>query len=159
MREENTKFLIDTNVFIAAVKKGWTKTTELVLHLLSNPEFVLVANDVLLAEYERYAKAFDAENFLEFMRFRITIVNPSDDVIRTCMQYFPENKVADAVHAATCLKTNAVLITDDKHFDLIGKAGLIEVWNASEVSPRSQEIRPPESLYLSICHFCNFQCC
>ncbi|WP_318249229.1 hypothetical protein [Geoglobus acetivorans] len=77
MQEENTKFLIDTNVFIAAIKKGWTKTTELVLCLLPNPEFVLVANDVLLAEYEKYAKAFDAENFLEFMRLRVIIVNPS----------------------------------------------------------------------------------
>jgi len=134
LQKESTGFLIDTNVFIAAVKKGWTKTTELVLHLLSNPEFVLVANDVLLAEYERYAKAFDAENFLEFMRLRVTIINPSDDEIRMCRQYFPESEVADAVHAATCLKTNAVLITDDKHFDLIRKAGLIEVWNTSEAT-------------------------
>ncbi len=132
MQKENTGFLIDTNVFIAAVKKGWTKTTELVLHLLFNPEFVLVANDVLLAEYEKYAKAFDAENFLEFMRLRVTIINPSDDEIRMCRQYFPGSEVADAVHAATCLKTNAVLITNDKHIDLIRKAGLIEVWNASE---------------------------
>ncbi|AKG91333.1 putative nucleic acid-binding protein, contains PIN domain [Geoglobus ahangari] len=136
MREGGTKFLIDTNVFIAAVKKGWTKTTELVLHLLSNPEFVLVANDVLLAEYERYAKAFDAENFLEFMRLRVIIVNPSDEEIKVCRQYFPENEVADTIYAATCLKTNAVLITNDKHFDSIRKAGLIEVWNISEAISR-----------------------
>ncbi|WP_318249228.1 hypothetical protein [Geoglobus acetivorans] len=49
-----------------------------------------------------------------------------------CRQYFPENEVADAVHAAKCLKTNAVPITNDKHFDPIKKAGLIEVWNPSE---------------------------
>ncbi len=127
MREENTKFLIDTNVFIAAVKKGWTKTTELVLHLLLNLEFVLMANDVLLAEYEKYAKAFYAENFLEFMELRVIIANPPDEEIKVCMQYFPENEVGDAVHAATCLKTNAILITNDKHFDPIKKAGLIEV--------------------------------
>lgn len=136
MQEENTKFLIDTNIFIAAVKKGWTKTTELVLRLLSNPEFVPVANDVLLAEYAKYAKAFDAENFLEFMRLRVIIVNPSDEEIKVCRQYFPENEVADAIHAATCLKTNSVLITNDKHFDPIKKAGLIEVWNTSEAISR-----------------------
>ena len=74
MQERNTRFLIDTNVFIAAIKKGWTKTTELVLHLLSNPKYVLVANDVLLAEYEKYAKTLKAENFLEFLKLRVIIV-------------------------------------------------------------------------------------
>ncbi|AGK61170.1 putative nucleic acid-binding protein, contains PIN domain [Archaeoglobus sulfaticallidus PM70-1] len=136
MREGGTRFLIDTNVFIAAVKKGWTKTTELVLHLLSNPEFILVANDVLLAEYEKYGKAFDAENFLEFLKLRVIIVNPSDEEIKACKEYFPENEVADAIHTATCLKTNAVLITNDKHFDPIKKVGLIEVWNISEAISR-----------------------
>ena len=97
MQERSTGFLIDTNVFIAAVKRGWTKTTELILHLLSNSEFVLIANDVLLAEYERYAKAFEAENFLEFIRLRITVVNPSDDEIRVCRQYFSESEVADVI--------------------------------------------------------------
>jgi len=49
------------------------------------------------------------------MRLRVIIVNPSNEEIKVCRQYFPENEVADAVHAATCLKTNAVLITNDKH--------------------------------------------
>ncbi|WP_456477699.1 PIN domain-containing protein [Geoglobus ahangari] len=70
------------------------------------------------------------------MRLRVIIVNPSDGEIKVCRQYFPENEVADAVHAATCLKTNAVLITNDKHFDPIKKAGLIEVWNTSEAISR-----------------------
>ncbi len=74
MQGRSTRFLIDTNVFIAAVKKGWTKT--------------------------------DVEDFLEFMRLRVIIVNPSDEEIKVCKKYFPENEVADAVHAATCLKTN-----------------------------------------------------
>lgn len=129
MQERSTKFLIDTNVFIAAVKKGWTKTTELVLHLLSNQEFVLVANDVLLAEYERYAKELYAESFLEFLKLRVKIINPSDEEVEVCRRYFPESEIADAVHAATCLKANAVLITNDKHFDPIKKAGIIEVWD------------------------------
>jgi len=44
------------------------------------------------------------------------------------LKYFPPNQVADAVHAATCLKTKAVIITNDKHFEKISKEGLIEVW-------------------------------
>ena len=56
LQERSTRFLIDTNVFIAAVKKGWTKTTDLILNLLTNPDFEIIANDVLLAEYEKYSK-------------------------------------------------------------------------------------------------------
>lgn len=136
MQERITRLLIDTNVFIAAVKKGWTKTTELVLHLLSNPKYVLVADDVLLAEYERYARTLKAENFLEFLKLRVVIVNPSDDEVKVCRQYFPEDEIADAVHAATCLKTGAILITNDKHFEAIKKAGLVVVWDISEAISR-----------------------
>ncbi|ALV63865.1 hypothetical protein ADU37_CDS21680 [Thermococcus sp. 2319x1] len=50
MPKKNTRFLIDTNVFIAAVKKGWTKTMDLLLYLLTS-DYELVGNDVLLAEY------------------------------------------------------------------------------------------------------------
>ncbi|MBO8180634.1 MAG: PIN domain-containing protein [Archaeoglobus sp.] len=136
MQGRSTRFLIDTNVFIAAVKKGWTKTTELVLHLFSSPKYILVANDVLLAEYEKYARTLKAESFLEFLKLRVVIVNPSDEEVKVCRQYFPENEIADAVHAATCLKTDAILITNDKHFDAIKKAGLIEVWDISEAISR-----------------------
>ena len=128
--------MIDTNVFIAAVKKGWTKTTDLVLHLLANPDFEIVANDVLIAEYEKYAKGLNAEEFLEFLKLRIVILNPSENEIEKCMSYFPENEAADIVHAATCLKAKAILITNDRHFDKIKEAGLIEVWNISEAITR-----------------------
>jgi len=47
------RFLVDTNVFIAAFKSGWTKTTELLLELLTNEECELVGNSVLLGEYEK----------------------------------------------------------------------------------------------------------
>ncbi|AEA47892.1 type II toxin-antitoxin system VapC family toxin [Archaeoglobus veneficus] len=124
--------MIDTNVFIAAVKKGWTKTTDLVLHLLANPDFEIVANDVLIAEYEKYAKGLNAEEFLEFIKLRIVILNPSEDEIEKCEPYFPENEAADIVHAATCLKAKAVLITNDRHFDKIKETGLIEVWSISK---------------------------
>ena len=101
-------FLIDTNVFIAAVKKGWTKTTDLVLYLLTNPEFEIVANDVLIAEYEKYAKELSAEDFLEFLKIRVNVFNPSKDEIEKCKRYFPEEEAADVIHAATCLKTSAL---------------------------------------------------
>lgn len=38
LHERNTRFLLDTNVFIAAAKKGRTRTTELVMRLIDGPE-------------------------------------------------------------------------------------------------------------------------
>jgi len=52
-RRKSKRFLVDTNVFIAAFKSGWTKTTELLLELLTNEEYELVDNSVLLGEYEK----------------------------------------------------------------------------------------------------------
>ncbi len=124
---QERRFLIDTNVFIAAIKKGWTKTTDLVFYLLANPDFEIVANDVLVAEYEKYARSLNAEEFLEFLKLRITVVNPSEGELETCRPYFPENEVADVIHAATCLKTKAVLITNDRHFVRIKESCLIKV--------------------------------
>ncbi len=46
MPKRNTKFLIDTNVFIAAVKKK--RTTDLLLYLLTS-DYGFVTNHVLLA--------------------------------------------------------------------------------------------------------------
>ncbi|OPY47221.1 MAG: hypothetical protein A4E46_00565 [Methanosaeta sp. PtaU1.Bin016] len=43
---------------------------------------------------------------------------------------------ADTVHAATCLHTGAVLISNDAHFDRINDAGIIEVWKISEAIKR-----------------------
>jgi hypothetical protein len=43
------------NVFIAAVKHKWTKSMELIYHLLDSPA-ELFANELLIFEYEKYAK-------------------------------------------------------------------------------------------------------
>ncbi len=131
--------MIDTNVFIAAVKKGWTKTTDLILNLLTNPEFEIIANDVLLAEYEKYSRELGAREFFEFLKVRISILNPSENEIEKCRPYFPENEAADVVHAATCLKAKAILITNDKHFDAIKETGLVDVWSISEAINRITE--------------------
>ncbi len=49
-----------------------------------------------------------------------------------CKTYFPENEIADAVHAATCIDFDAVLISNDKHFDKIKNTKIIEVWNINK---------------------------
>lgn len=89
------RFLVDTNLFIAAVKK-WTRSTDLL----------------------------------------VKIDNPSEDNVIKCKKFFPENAIADVVHAATCLQSGAVLITNDKHFNEIRNRKIIEVWKISEAIKR-----------------------
>jgi len=127
-----SKFLLDTNVFIAAVKRGWTDTTELLLHILSDGNYHVIGNDVLLAEYQKYAERLNARDFYEFLRLRMEIVNPARKEVLRLLPYFPPDQIADAVHAATCLKTGAVLITNDRHFKMVAEEGLIEVWSISD---------------------------
>ena len=134
MRRSSTasKFPIDTNVFIAAVKRGWTDTTELLPHILSDEKYHIVGNDVLLAEYWKYAEKLSAGDFYEFLKLRMEIVNPTRKEVLRVLPYFPPTQIADAVHAATCLKTGATLITNDRHFERVAEEGLIEVWSISD---------------------------
>jgi predicted nucleic acid-binding protein len=74
----------------------------------------LVANKALLAEYEKYAEQFEAEYIFFYLKSRIVLINISDEEIQICRQFFPDSQLSDAVHAATCLQSKAVLITNDK---------------------------------------------
>ena len=56
--------------------------------------------------------------------------------IETCRHYIPEKEAADIHHAAAALHSEAVLISNDKHFDKIRDAGIIKVWSISEAVRR-----------------------
>jgi len=43
--------------------------------------------------------------------------------------FFSEEEYADLYHAATCLKANAILITNDKDFNRIAKTSIIKMWS------------------------------
>lgn len=131
MPERCTRFLIDSNLFIAAVKSGWTKSSELLSTLLDGST-ELVANKALLAEYEKYAQQLEAEYIFFYLKSRIILIDVSEEKVQECRPFFPESQFSDAVHAATCLQSGAVLITNDKHFDNIKDVGLISVWTISE---------------------------
>ena len=64
------KFLVDTNVFVAAVKNPEKKTgaLDLVLELISNEEIRLVGNDLLLLEFDKYSEKFKSENGLHLIK-------------------------------------------------------------------------------------------
>ena len=109
MPERCTRFLIDSNLFIAAVKNGWTKSSELLSALLDG-SVELVANKALLAEYERkYAQQLEAEYIFLYLKSRIILISVSDEEIQRCKLFFPESQFSDAVHAATCLQSGSAL--------------------------------------------------
>ncbi len=130
------RFLIDTNLLIAAVKGGHTKSTDLLIELMEREDIELVASPILISEYERYGERLKAHLLINHLKQMITIVEPKREHVAQCMAYFPENEYGDAVHAATCLVADAVIITNDHHFDRIKEAGVIEVWSISEAIHR-----------------------
>jgi predicted nucleic acid-binding protein len=60
------------------------------------------------------------------------VVELAEDALQLCKPYLPAKESADIGHAATCLQTKAVLITNDSDFDQIKQSGTIEVWSISE---------------------------
>ena len=135
MPARSSRYLLDNTVFIAAVKRGWTKSTELVYYLLDGPA-ELFADELLIFEYERYAEALGASDLLNYMKKMVIQVNPTQAEIDACAPFFPESELSDVVHAATCLYLDAVLITNDKHFDKIKEGGLVEVWSNTKAIKR-----------------------
>ena len=125
-----TYILADTNVFISAFKTGLTKSTELFIILINDEEIQLVSNGVLLLEYEKYAKKLGpkSELFFKIVKENSIQIEPDKEHIQKCKPYFKDS-YADMIHAASCLKSRAIILTNDKHFDDIGVSGLIEVWN------------------------------
>ena len=93
--------MLDTNVFIAAFKSGWTKTTELLLELLTSPEYELVGNSVLLEEYRRWALRLGMEDptlqepamtLYSLLKERMKLVEPDKEHLEACASYFPESE-------------------------------------------------------------------
>jgi len=131
------QFLVDANVFVAAIKNPGKKanTLDLVLELISNDGIHLVGNDLLLLEFEKYSERFKSETasrLLKQLRVKMTLVELDENYIINCSKYFPKNEIVDIVHAATCLQENAILITNDKHFDKISKNKIIDVWSINK---------------------------
>ena len=79
MQEKCTRFLIDSNLFIAAVKSRWTKSSELLALLLNSPA-ELVANKALLSGYEKYAIELGAEYINQKKKW--SDASPSFPIIR-----------------------------------------------------------------------------
>jgi predicted nucleic acid-binding protein len=129
--------LVDTNLFIAAIKNPKKETTSLrlLLELIDNTDIVLIGNEFLIMEMEKYAQVFESERGIQILQKLIDkteVVDVDEKFLRLCKSYFPEDELIDIYHAATCLKEGAVLITNDRHFDKINDEKIIEVWSISK---------------------------
>ena len=129
--------MVDTNLFVAAIKNPRKETTSLrlLLHLINDTAIALIGNEFLIMEMEKYAKVFESIRGKEILRKLIDkteVVDVDEKYLRLCKSYFPEDELIDIYHAATCLQTDAILITNDRHFDKINDEKIIEVWNISK---------------------------
>jgi predicted nucleic acid-binding protein len=130
------KYLLDTNVFIAAIKdpKKETKTLQLILEMIERENIYLMGDEFLAEEMVRYAEEFKSETaswILSALLEKMELIEVGENFIKICMNYIKTPNKADIIHAAVCLKTDAILITNDTHFNKIRDEGIIKVWGIS----------------------------
>lgn len=126
------KFLVDTNIFVAAIKSKDVGSLRLLANLITS-SFDLIANDVLIVEYEYFGSILSSDltkKFYSTLINKTKVINPEEKYVEKCRPYFPNSEPSDVVHAATCLREDAILISNDKDFRPIN--GLIKVWNISD---------------------------
>ena len=128
--------MVDTNLFIAAIKNPKKETTSLrlLLDMIDDTTIALIGNEFLIMEMEKYAKVFESmrgKEILQKLMDKMEVADVDEKFLRICKLYFPEDELIDIYHAATCLQEGAILITNDRHFDKIKDEKIIEVWSIS----------------------------
>lgn len=130
-------FLLDTNVFVAAITnpRRETDTLRFLLTILRRKDVALVGNEFWAEELLRYAEEFRSETaafLVGALLGRTRIVRVAKKYRAICKGYVRTPDAADLLHAATCLQEQAILVSNDRHFDRIRDEGIIEVWNISK---------------------------
>ena len=130
-------FLLDNNVFVSAIKEPVreTATLRLILKIVRDRKVRLVGNEFLLEGMARYAEAFRSETaslLLFALISKMKVVEVRKKYIRICRSYMDTEDLADVVHVATCLQADAVLISNDRHFDPVREEGIVEVWSTAK---------------------------
>ena len=136
MLGRDSRFVLDNNLIISAIKSGWKRSTDLLFSLLLSDATIFV-NKELLFEYEKYInRILGLPHLFLLIQKRSVLIDPSTDALCVCRPFFPVSEFADIVHAATCLEAEAVLISNDAHFNEVKESALVEVWNISEAIRR-----------------------
>ncbi|OLS13571.1 MAG: putative nucleic acid-binding protein, contains PIN domain [Promethearchaeota archaeon CR_4] len=93
---------------------------DLILECSNNKAICLVGNPILIEEMSKYQVAFDsptASALLLLLKQKTQVIIPKNQTIIECKKYFPETQFKDVLHTATAMEMNAVLVTNDKHFN------------------------------------------
>jgi len=88
--------------------------------LITDEELELVGNPTLVAEYNRLAEEFNSKTsrlILQQLAAKMKTIRVSEAAFRRCRPYLPKEGIADVIHAATCLQTRAILVTNDADFN------------------------------------------
>lgn len=130
-------FLLDTNVFISAVKdpRRQTGALRLILHIIGEPSIGLFGDELLVEEMARYAELLGSETaatIVNALIAKMEIIDVQENYLNICKSYIETPDKADILHAAACLQTNAVLISNDHHFNRIRDEGIIKVLSTTE---------------------------
>src|SRR5205809_5030888 len=132
--------LLDTNVFVSAVKSvpRVTDSLRLIVHFLA-ADVRFVRNELLAEEYLRYAQlvpSSTATALAASILGTLEIIRVEERFVLACTPYFGGKKRKDCVHAATCLQLGATLVSNDHDFDAIDRAGVIRRVTISEAVQR-----------------------
>ena len=132
--------LLDTNVFVSAVKSvpRVTDSLRLIVHLLA-ADVRLVGNELLAEEYLRYAQLLPsptATALAASILGTLDIIRVEERFVLACTPHFGGKKRKDCVHAATCLQLGATLVSNDHDFDAVDRAGVIRRMTIGEAVRR-----------------------
>src|SRR5438132_11824065 len=121
--------LLDTNVFVSAVKSvpRVTGSLRLIVHLLA-ADVRLVGNELLAEEYLRYAQLLPSPTATALavsILGALEIIRVEERFVLACTPYFAGKKRKDCVHGATCLQLGATLVSNHHDFDAVGQAGVL----------------------------------
>jgi predicted nucleic acid-binding protein len=95
----------------------------------------LVGDELLLEKLGRYAellKSPTTTGIVAALIHKTSLVRVSSKYRSICKTYIKTPDKADILHAAACLQTDAVLVTNDRHFRRITKEHIIDLWSISE---------------------------
>jgi predicted nucleic acid-binding protein len=112
-----------------------TGTLKLIAKMIQDPAVRLVADELLLEEMARYAelmKSPTTTGIIAALTSKTSLVKVSAKYRSICKAYVKTPDKADILHAATCLQTDGVLITNDHHFRRIAKEHIVEVWSIGD---------------------------
>ena len=95
----------------------------------------LVGNPYWVEEMLRSAEEFRSETatwLISALVKRTRIAGAARNFVKVCAEYVTTPDRADVMHAATCLREHAILISNDRHFDRIRDAGVLEAWSIAD---------------------------